>query len=178
MVAGGGGQLRRGGLDAQRVGVAGVDAAEKRVDQPLVHLVAETGPHQRTDRAVAVGAVAGSTTSSPARARPRGDRIPDRATAVSSVGSPSTRPVGQGPHPAAGPEEGLAADGATRSSRPTAWHRSTPSGTRAMNVRAELDRSSVERLGADLAAGPVVGVDHDDLALRIVGAGTRRSPAR
>jgi hypothetical protein len=41
------------------VGVAGVDAADERVDQALGHLVAEAAPHQGADGDVALGRVEG-----------------------------------------------------------------------------------------------------------------------
>ena len=43
------GDLRHGG-EAEPVGVGGVDAADERIDEPLVHLVAEPGAHERADR--------------------------------------------------------------------------------------------------------------------------------
>ena len=45
--AGGRVELRDGGGQAQLVGVAGVDAADQRVDQPLERLVAEPLAHER-----------------------------------------------------------------------------------------------------------------------------------
>ena len=84
-------ELGRDGSHAQPVAVAGVDAAEQRVDEPLEHVVTELRAHQRADRDVVV------------RSERRRGRMhvhvgsvtmPDARSASRSVGTPSTSPSG------------------------------------------------------------------------------------
>ena len=49
-------QLRGGGPQREAVGVAGVDAAEERVDEVFEHVVAEPGADELADARVVVGA--------------------------------------------------------------------------------------------------------------------------
>ena len=63
-------KLRRGRSDAERVRVAGVDAADERSDQPVEHLVAQPRAHDRSDRHIlAVGQRGTGVAAGPCEAR-------------------------------------------------------------------------------------------------------------
>ena len=99
----------------EAVGVGGVDAADERVDEALVDLVAEAGPHERADR-VAGGRVRGSSGSSAARALPR--HVSRRLREPGAACRRARR--------AGGPR----GSGAGRRATPPPWRRSATSGRR------------------------------------------------
>ena len=156
-------ELRDRGRQAEPVGVAGVDAADQRVDQPLGGLVAELVAHERADGDVAV------------RRRRAGGGPADAAEPVAARGSP--RPParrGRSARPAPGPRGGgrsaprlhtwaRRAAGDTRSpSIPSSRHSSMPSGTRARKASAASSRTPPSKaLRLHLAAEPS-GLDERD----------------
>ena len=85
----------------------------------------------------------GSTTSSPARARPAGPTTPDRARANGFRGTPRASPSGNGRSRPRLHSHALVVAGATRSSpKPRRRHRSAAQGTRPRKVSGPTSRGS------------------------------------
>ena len=182
-----------GGHDDERelVEATGVDAAEQGVDEPLDKLAAE--PASRGSRPLSTRDRPGRGAGCVLFAlgwRPRGkpetrgrdrcaqgqqvERRPgepaDRSRSATgrgprSVGMPRMSPAGSGrSRPRATTEAELVA-GATRSSPRPSW-RTGPQrwgSARQEIVRTEIDRTSPELSGKDLAPEAVIGLQHDDL---------------
>ena len=104
---GGGVELGRHGLGGQQSGVAGVDAAEQRVDQAHRHLAAEAAADEVGDGEVLPASRSGAAPGPGRRgARPVGESSRDRRTGTIRPGTPSIRPSGRARSLPADPQQG------------------------------------------------------------------------
>ena len=182
--AGGGVELGDHGGQAHGGGVAGVDAAEQRVDEVVDHLVAEAAAQVGADGDVvaATGGVGrvGGQGRGPARARstPAAETSPVAASASRSVGTPMTWPPGSG---LAGAVEEEVGGALGRRDQLAVELQVVAQGERPRHPEQEgvgrlVDRPAGDHRGLELAAEPV-GLDHRDVAPRPATAGTP-PPAR
>ena len=165
------------------VGVGGVDAADQRVDEPLVDLVAEPGPDEPPDRVVVDRRARAAAARSP--------RATCRATTAASSwpagrGAPADRaagPRGSGAGRRTRPPRRPAP--ATRGRRPgrRRGRGSSASGTRARNASAPASTWSTPANGGavDPSADTVGRLEHRDVAVRrrgdLEGGGEPGDPA-
>ena len=120
-------QLRHGGPRREQVGVAGVDATEQRLDQPVDDLVAEPARDQVADRDVLVERYAGLLVSGPGQPGLREHALEPRSSSRSSGTPISERGSGR-----SSPRVHTCAEvvAGWTTSRPSSRARSTPSGRR------------------------------------------------
>jgi hypothetical protein len=157
----GSGELRCGGADAQVVGVARVDPAEQRVDEPLEHLVAELLAHERADRDVLVGPQRvrrGARRHRSAHDAGRSERVevgghaehePRRKAAERALAPHERAPGRRGHELAFDPELTAQVE--------------APGHAREEGVGALVDGASRKRRRVELAAGAVARLVDDDL---------------
>jgi len=168
------GQVRRGGLEAELVAVAGVDAAEQGVDQPLEDLSPEPPAHERADRLVALQPLPGKDEVHP-RAHHAGRGEDARAQQVAGTGGqPRQEPCRQRAQRAARPHERGALAGGDEVLAETELAAQLDRAGRAaeQRIRADVERRACERHGPDPPARALRRVEDRDLR-RVVGMGER-----
>ncbi len=162
---GGGVELGRHGLRGQQSGVAGMDAAEQRVDQAHRHLAAEAAADEVGDGEVLRPVGPGAAPRPGRRAGGRSARaVRERRTGRIRPGTPSIRPSGRARSLPPTHNRARPASGATSSaSMPSSPHRRRPSGTRAMKASAPSSTGKPAKGVVEMLAAQPARLEDGDL---------------